>query len=469
MTTLHLRGIDVSDQLYWSWEWDAEGGPRFAVLERATVTPMLAELASAVPGGSEAPSADESRFPPHVSARLATARLSGDVVAEHALSMVGRILSGPLADPLIELDFSSRLGAAVLPDRLLDELRVAALRASERLVVRILPPLSCAAVPWELLPTRNGADPQERLLDLADIVTTAPLLARDGEPLQRPDGPGAGAVYIIDPEAPGTGAVLSATQQAGWRRLLEGRPAPVLASIREPVTRDWLSARLAGQAVDRLMYVGHAKSGVAGGGGDALVLADRRSTFGHGPSSAGGRRRDLTATDLLLGTRGRADRLARLASERGVTVAEVERAEFGRVTTYPARAVDADGSPREVSGRELWPMPPRVALIACQSGGDFGHLEPFGLVTAILELGAELVTATRWPLLTDAAFADGATPLNDLAHEIDRRHDGADPLRGIPAWQRGMLDRWRRSGDPVAAPVMWAAITTFHAPDRAIL
>jgi hypothetical protein len=117
-------------------------------------------------------------------------------------------------------------------------------------------------------------------------------------------------------------------------------------------------------------------------------------------------------------------------------------------------------------------MPPRVALIACQSGTDLGHAEPFGLVTAVLELGAELVTATRWPLLTDEVFrfddatTQARTPFTDLALAVDEFHDTDDPISALNLWQRESLDRWRAEPSWANSPLTWAAVTTHHAPDR---
>ena len=42
------------------------------------------------------------------------------------------------------------------------------------------------------------------------------------------------------------------------------------------------------------------------------------------------------------------------------------------------------------------PMPPRVALLACGSGGDYQFDEATGLVAAMVLCGSQLVTATLW-------------------------------------------------------------------------
>ena len=133
----------------------------------------------------------------------------------------------------------------------------------------------------------------------------------------------------------------------------------------------------------------------------------------------------------------------------------------------------ADSAPSEPDARmpdsTVWPVPPRVALIACESGTDLGHVEPFGLPTAFLELGAELVTATRWTLLTDRSFelmGSSATPLLDLSLKIDELHDSDDPIHGLSEWQRERLQAWRTTGAIGDSPLIWAAVTNFYAPDR---
>ena len=45
-----------------------------------------------------------------------------------------------------------------------------------------------------------------------------------------------------------------------------------------------------------------------------------------------------------------------------------------------------------------WSMPPRVGVVACASGTDLTQHEPFGLGTALLINGAEVLHATLWTL-----------------------------------------------------------------------
>ena len=50
------------------------------------------------------------------------------------------------------------------------------------------------------------------------------------------------------------------------------------------------------------------------------------------------------------------------------------------------------------------PMPPRIAMVACASGGDYQFDEATGLVAAMILGGAQLVTATLWSLPTAAGY-----------------------------------------------------------------
>ena len=49
-------------------------------------------------------------------------------------------------------------------------------------------------------------------------------------------------------------------------------------------------------------------------------------------------------------------------------------------------------------------MPPRIAMVACASGGDYQFDEATGLVAAMILGGAQLVTATLWSLPTAAGY-----------------------------------------------------------------
>jgi len=193
---------------------------------------------------------------------------------------------------------------------------------------------------------------------------------------------------------------------------------------RQDADRTWLGGLLA-QNPCRLLYVGHASSAAddhdqaTRAGHAALHLADTAAT--PGAADAIGDHRPLTASDLM------ALRL---------------------------------------------PMPPRVALLACGSGGDYQFDEATGLVAAMILNGAQLVTATLWSLpstaayrqfaeLASAATPESADPMADLVGAVDTAHDAAEDAGcAVNRWQRAQMRRWR-DGDLTASPLYWAALVTF--------
>ena len=86
------------------------------------------------------------------------------------------------------------------------------------------------------------------------------------------------------------------------------------------------------------------------------------------------------------------------------------------------------------------PMPPRVALVACASGGDYQFDEATGLVAAMILGGAQLVTATLWSLRPRRDIASSPLPQAivdpmaeviiavDHAHEAAGRGERGEPL-----------------------------------------
>ena len=127
--------------------------------------------------------------------------------------------------------------------------------------------------------------------------------------------------------------------------------------------------------------------------------------------------------------------------------------------------------PEALSAAELMasalPMPARVALLACASGGDYRFDEATGLVAAAVLGGAVLVTATLWSLPTTAGYrrfcdatAQSADPMADVVVAVDTAHEAQDAGRAVNAWQRGQLSRWC-AGDLTASPLYWAALATF--------
>ncbi|GAA0608638.1 CHAT domain-containing protein [Kutzneria viridogrisea] len=318
-----------------------------------------------------------------------------------------------------ELRLADALADALWPVQLTEQIRQVTSTLGARPLVRIQPSPRVAQVPWELL----AVDADTRLVDLAEVSIAVPLSLRRGTATTGSDE----VVLVLDPRVPGgsLGSVL-------------GQPdEDLLALVRRhggrgiglsDVDRDWLGAELR-RGARRLVYVGHVSSAPVEGG----QSEDAQLHLSCGPATTGFAEvvrghRPLSAKDLLLGT-------------------------------LSARA---DG----VAGARIWPAPPRVALIACESGGDLRFAEPFGLASAMIHNGAELVTATRWPVPTSHAFHRLAglpatsRPLTELVLAVDSAHDQADPVRQLADWQRGQLARWRADGRIEHSPLLWGALST---------
>jgi hypothetical protein len=301
-----------------------------------------------------------------------------------------------------------------------------------------------AQVPWELLAVDDGTD--VRLIDLADVVTTAPTSLRPRDPAavtaQGTDTDP--VVLVLDPRVPGfradspLGSVLGPPGSDPElvslvrRRMDAGAVVPSVATPAEAfrrtdLDRDWLSGVLR-KGARRLLYVGHVSGApVEGGQSEDGTLHLCCAAGATGLAEPLRTHRPLSAKDLLLGS-------------------------------LPLRA---DGEP----GGRIWPAPRRVALIGCESGGDLRFAESFGLATAMLYNGAELVTATRWVLPTSFAFhrlaqlPDSVRPLSEAIIAVDAAHEDDDPVRSLGSWQREQLDRWRADGRIEHSPLLWAAMT----------
>jgi CHAT domain-containing protein len=293
--------------------------------------------------------------------------------------------------------------------------------ASPRAALFVSPSARLARVPWGLLSTPN--DDGFCLMELVDVLMAAPPnivnaprtpAVSDG----RRDGP---PLLILDPRVPGQrpdsplGSVLGRpspqTRLARHfgelmqrRAVLPEVAAPVDLFRRTDAGRTWLAGLLA-QSPSRLLYVGHA-----------------------------------TAAD---GDVGHADRAAlHLADDRPLTASDLMSSKM--------------------------PLPPRVALLACASGGDYQFDEATGLVAAMILCGTQLVTATLWSLPTAAGYrqfapdsvAATADPMADAIIAVDRAHQEPDAARAVNRWQREQMRRWR-DGDLAASPLYWAALVTF--------
>ncbi|MEB3982811.1 CHAT domain-containing protein [Mycobacterium sp. 663a-19] len=294
---------------------------------------------------------------------------------------------------------------------------------------------AAAKIPWQLADVGEHTD-GHRLMELVDVLLAVPqnIVHSPRSPAgwaARRDGPPA---LVLDPRVPGQrpdsalGSVLGRpsadTPLARHYAALMQRRA-VLPNVdaaaelfrRQDADREWLAEILA-QAPSRLMYVGHASS-----------------PDGHS------------------GQAGRADRAAlHLACAAGIP-----------------GAADAIGEHRPLTAADLMalrlPMPPRVALLACASGGDYRFDEATGLVAAMVLGGAQLVTATLWSLPTAAAYRQFAAdlpadPMSATVIAVDEAHEAIDAGCAVNRWQREQMRRWR-DGDATASPLYWGALVSF--------
>jgi hypothetical protein len=293
--------------------------------------------------------------------------------------------------------------------------------------------VSPARIPWQLADINDHTDGY-RLMEMVDVLMAVPqnIVHSPRRPASwgaRQDGP---VLLILDPRVPGQlpdsalGSVLG--RPTAHSRLAQHfaelmQRHPVLPSVqaavelfrRQDADRNWL-AQLLTQQPSRLMYVGHASS--ADGSADRAALHLACTAGIPGDANPIGDHRPLTAADLMT---------MRL------------------------------------------PMPPRVALLACASGGDYRFDEATGLVAAMILGGAQLVTATLWSLPTTAAYrrfaapdgpAGEADPMAEVVVAVDRAHDDHDGGCAVNRWQREQMRRWR-DGDVTASPLYWGALVTF--------
>ncbi|MEV0249612.1 CHAT domain-containing protein [Nocardia sp. NPDC050712] len=404
-----VRMADAGD-LYMSWRWVGEVAPGgVSMLPGDAIDAAVAQLAAAlpVPGASDG--------------------------LEQALT------SAAFAKPDSEYLLARDLSRALLPSGLAEQL--AHLHAQGiRPLIRLQPSPRVAQVPWEIL----APAPELRLLDLADIALLAPAGILAGRVARNwADQRHLPVIGILDPRIPGfradsaLGSVLgrmdapSTLTERITEYLAQQRFAPEIdnafdAFRRTDLDRDWLSTALR-KGASRLLYVGHVTAAVPESGQSEnaeLHLTCGAETTGFAPATR--THRPLSAKDFLLGTHT-------LESE-------------------------------PVAGNELWPIPSRVALIACESGGDLRFTEALGLTAAMLAGGAELVTATRWPLPTDLAFqrfaGTSARPLLDTICAVDEAHDSAEPVATLVDWQRDRLHSWRTDGGIEHSPILWSALAT---------
>jgi hypothetical protein len=325
------------------------------------------------------------------------------------------LTGGPLVDPARELDLAIRLARALIPQKLAAELN-SWLAQGVRPHLRVQSSPSTALVPWEALHADDGA----RVVHELDISVLPPATVANAHArrVSRFDPHGT-VVGVLDPRVPGF------PDDSALGPVLGDAPPELVEAYgvrRDDVDRDHLEHALATAA--RFLYVGHVTTGDHGL--DARMhLSCTADTAGRAaPLRA---HRPLTAADILLGHR-----------------------------------------PGQV---RPWRVPARVALVACESGGDLRFAEPSGLVTAMVGCGAEHVTATRWTLPTDFGLRElvpgfPATPvLGPTVLAIDAAHRAPNPVTALNEWQRAAANRWEKTGDLTCSPLVWAAFTTTWAPE----
>jgi hypothetical protein len=383
------------------------------------------------------------------------------------------LVSGPFADPSAELRAAYHLGLLLFSQQAWSLLLECV--ATVRPVLHLTPTARLAQIPFALLalpsvyPTeeelvraRTGAvlatgevlarlpwraddltahTEGYRLMELVDLVRSPPanIVNAPRRPARWEERRTSPPVLILDPRVPGQ----SPTSPLGS---VLGRPSPdtvvsehfagalarqtVYPTVSESVElfrrrdtdRDWLSAVLQHEP-SRMLFVGHASAASADLGhaeGAALHLSCAASH--PGLAEPVGSHRPWSAADLI-------------------------------------------------SDTARWPMPPRVALVACASGTDHRFDEPNGLVAAMILAGSVLVTATLWSLPTTAGYrslAEGELaddPMAELIIAVDRAHESDDPVVALGRWQREQMRRWR-SGDVTAHPLFWGSLVTFVVQDH---
>jgi hypothetical protein len=364
-----------------------------------------------------------------------SAAVPSPLPGESVSDALRRAFAGALADPRRETGLMTDLAQALIPRQVALEVD-AVIAQGRRPHLRIQACAALGRVPWEALRIDDG----ERLVHAVDTSLLPPATVRHAagrSPSAWVAGGRGTLVAVVDPAVPGgvlapvLGAVpdhspLGAALLAYGDRL-RGASVGAVSGVR--LDRDTVRVQLHDAA--RLLYVGHVSGGTHG-----LDVRMHLSCDASRPGAAApiGPHRPLAAADLL--------------------------------------ALDA---------ADAWRFPSRVALIACESGGDASFAEPSGLVTAMHARGAEHVTAARWTLPTDAAFAAvaasaghrrpypgagpvGEGPFSDAVIAVDAAHERADPITALNAWQRVMADEWERSGSLTACPLIWAALGTSWAP-----
>lgn len=429
-----LRAVDYEDT-YVYWRWLDEDENVFAdKIPVDVLRPLLDVLQRALPvaGPGETPA-------------QATARALRD---------------GPFADLVEEAALSTALGRAVLPEVLREQIISRRSKSAKPVHLRVTPSQRLAQIPWEIL----TVDGRARLLEYANVTYEPPATVRSQLADDRVDSAAEHrALYVLDPQLPDravdagmlqtmdTEAVARFTAHISARDVRQPATASVpMFPAQATVGRIALGEALRHAKPSRLFYFGHVSSTAFDPGSASLHLSDSAAVWGRAEQVGAGQpsiddHLPFSALDILQGTMP-----------------------CGDVWTRRTFGVGDDPRP----GMVIWPMPPRVALIACEGGADYRAAETFGLVMAMITNGARLVTTSRWIMPTDNAFrrymlgpqAKHASPTTELALRVDDAHTTADPIEDLAEWQRTKLADWLDTGSMLHSPVVWAALSNTAVP-----
>lgn len=440
--TVLFQGKDEGDSYYF-WQWIGEdlSEPKIHIVRNKALSSLTTELSQGLPGALEGEEPDMWR----------------DRV----------LLTGPFSTLERERDLSRRLSNVVLPRELAAEIVEKSRVAGMPVLFLVQPSPWCAKVPWELLTIDPGDGTEHRLLEYADVASDLPrtlYAEREKQPsVWTSESSAQPVVYVVDPPTFVESNVLLDSQLRAFvaERALVGPQLPMRDVM---LGRRELSTLLrASPMPSRLFYLGHVSSSAIQPGATSMLLSDVEYVYGVADTvtNNGRRNRPFSAFDAVEGTLSRDSREPDLrASLNGGAPVTLE---------WPTD----EATPQ--SGAAIWPMPARVALIACNSGSDVEHPEPFGLVIACISSGAGLVTATRWTLPTDRAFRNDnplregdPQPLLEMAIRIDVEHASADPVHGLAQWQRERLAAWEATAghahEVALSPILWGSVMTYLAP-----
>jgi hypothetical protein len=359
------------------------------------------------------------------------------------------LTEGPFAAPATELIVAYRLGVLLLSDPAWQLLQACA--ADPRAVLFVSPSARLARVPWGLL-----ALPVARPDDDDLVRARAAAVTVQGTSAAQVPWPG------LDPDALTEGYRLMEIVD-----VLMAVPSNIVNAPRPHV--DWeqradrpqllvLDPRVPGQRADSAL------GSVLGRPSPDTPLAQHfSSTVSRGkvlPDVA-------NVVDLFRRTDADRHWLAEMLDDEPARLLYVGHATAAESGSADQAAIYlADDQPltaADVMSMAL-PVPPRVALLACASGGDYRFDEATGLVAAAVLGGAQLVTATLWSLPTTAGYrqfaGSDADPMTDAVIAVDRAHGEQDAGRAVNRWQREQMRRWR-SGELTVSPLYWAALVTF--------